>query len=116
MDCKRLSIYLTNEVFVTETDAIFKTLERDSIFNTGLNTSDYESLSINDFRKLQYKRVERLLEYGFTWLSKHYFNVVYVMATMDESIGMKRGINFGVCQSFSFFFFLLFCKICLKSC
>lgn len=108
MDIKKLQIYLTSAEFVEETEKLFNVLEKDQLFNTGLNENDYQGLPIGRFRELQVKRFQRLLEYGFTWLKTRHHHLVYVLDTINKAIGMRRGINFGVCVLKSFFVVLFF--------
>jgi len=46
-------------------DKLFSTLVKDPRFNNGLNGNDHESMSLDEYRRVQFHRARALSEYEF---------------------------------------------------
>ena len=95
MNKKKLAKFITSEKFYRETESVYKTLERDELFNDGLNFNDYASMSIDEAREYSIQRLKRLYEYGFTNLP--YFPLHFALTAVEVDNDTRRGIQFGVC-------------------
>ena len=95
MDIKELSRFITNDEFVNETEIVYNTLERDRLFNDGVNHNSIAGMSVDEARAYSIKRMKRLYEYDFKNLK--FFSLHFAMTAVQVDNDTRRGINFGVC-------------------
>ena len=107
-DIKKLSRFITSDEFVNETEIVYNTLERDDLFNDGVNHNSIANMSVDEARAYSIKRLKRLYEYAF---NLNFFNLHYAMTAVQVDNDTRRGINFGVCWIsiflHAFLFFLI---------
>ena len=61
----KLNIHVFGKKYTESLHAFFDTLEKDPLFNLGMNLNEYSSLEVNEKRLLHLKRARRLYEYQF---------------------------------------------------
>ena len=105
MNCRKLAnhIYGSADLF-PRVDTICKALEKEPLFNTGLNENDYASMSANQLRELAVKRYRRLLELGYDLREGA---LLHVINQLDMNLELKRGSSMGVGLSIFLYFFFL---------
>ena len=89
---RELSIFVTTKKYVEGIENIHKTLEKDELFNNGMNYNDYASLTLDELRLLCIRRNRRTISYSFSREAN--------IGTAHQHIhhgDIKRGINAGVC-------------------
>ena len=104
MDTKKLLRFITSDEFVNDSDAVYNTLEKDKLFNDGVNHNSCADMSLDEAREYSMKRLRRLYQYDF---QQKFFNLHFALTAIQIDNDTRRGINFGVCLSF-----ILFC-ICM---
>ena len=60
-----LRVHMFSKKYVESLKAFFETLEKDPLFNMGMNLNEYSSLETNEKRLLHVKRARKLYEYQF---------------------------------------------------
>ena len=104
-----LKVHLSNPSYTRLLLKTFATLERDHIYETGLNWDDYSKLTREDLLLLQTKRARSFSEFGFVEnedISENYGGVMAfsdAMQYLDYSAGMKYFLNKSVCSSIYLF-------------
>ena len=100
---RELSIYVTTKKYVEGIENILKTLEKDELFNNGMNYNDYASLTLDELRDLCTQRARRTISYDFPREAN-----IGTAHSLIHHGDLKRGINAGVClQVFQHLNFLI---------
>lgn len=101
---EKLAVHLFGDKYVTGLSKIFETLEKDELFNNGMNLNDYTKMPCDKKRRLQTMRARRLYEYSFIENGCGMaFSPAFCM--IEWSTGMIFSLNKSVCF-FSVFFSL----------
>ena len=87
--------------------AFFETLEKDPLFNMGMNLNEYSSLKTNEKRLLHVKRARKLCEYQFL-KNKYATGYSDALCMIGMPGGMIFSLNKSVCVFPSTFLLLQF--------
>lgn len=93
MDTKKLLRFITSDEFVNDSDAVYNTLEKDKLFNDGVNHNSCADMSLDEARDYSMKRLRRLYQYDF---QQKFFNLHFALTAIQIDNDTRRGINFGL--------------------
>ena len=93
MDTKKLLRFITNDEFVYDSDAVYNTLEKDKLFNDGVNHNSCADMSLDEVREYSTKRLRRLYQYDF---QEKFFSLHFALTAIQADTRTRRGINLGV--------------------
>ena len=65
INAESLKLWLAGKEYVEQDASFFNTLEKDNVFNSGMNLNEYEDLRRDEKILLSILRYKRYIEYGF---------------------------------------------------
>ena len=86
INAESLKVWLAGKEYVENDDSFFNTMEKDNVFNNGMNLNEYEDLRRDEKILLSILRCKRYIEYGFRGRLKW----------VDGSANIMNGANVSV--------------------